>query len=79
LLEFGETQNVKELRGTHVRWPDKAEARRVEMQLRLKREENLSSRDRRQLKYGLERDRKLLNPPAVGSGPALRSYWFPLL
>jgi hypothetical protein len=35
------------------------------MQLRLKREESLSSRDRRQLKHELERDRKLLNPPAV--------------
>jgi hypothetical protein len=66
LLEFGETQNVKELRrGTHVRWSDKAEARRFEMQLRLKREENLSSRHRGQLKHELERDRKLLNPPAV--------------
>ena len=65
LLEFGETENVKTLRGSEVRWSDQAEARRVEMQLRLKREEGMSQRDRRQLKFELERDRAVLNPPAV--------------
>ena len=62
LLEFGETQNVKELRGTQVRWSDKAEARRVEMQLRLKRETSMTQRERRNIKFELERDRALLNP-----------------
>jgi hypothetical protein len=52
-----------------VRWSEQAEARRVEMQLRLKREEGLSRRDRRQLKFELERDRAALNPPAVGKRP----------
>ena len=66
LLEFGETQNVKELRGTQVRWSDKAEARRVEMQLRLKRETSMTQRERRNIKFELERDRALLNPTAVG-------------
>jgi hypothetical protein len=64
LLEFGETANVKDLRGTQVRWSDKAEARRIEVQRRLKVEEGMSARERRKLKFELERDRAILNPTA---------------
>ena len=54
---FGETENVKALRGSEVRWSDQAETRRIEIQRRLKVEEGMSQRDRRQLKFELERDR----------------------
>jgi hypothetical protein len=66
LLEFGETESVKASRGSEVRWSDQAETRRIEIQRRLKVEEGMPQRDRRQLKFELERNRAALNPPAVG-------------
>jgi hypothetical protein len=71
LLDFGETKNVKALRGSEVRWSDQAETRRIEIQRRLKAGEGTPRRERRQLgfdvtlSWNVERDRAVLNPTAV--------------